>query len=121
MSTFKLFLIGLGFIILLTALSFAFGWVDVAYIKTVGKAKQNAKTEVFYETQAFVDSKNQEAAKLYREYNRGDEDDKKIIMNQVAHQFASVDVDHVFERNSDLRNFVKNCIIGKHTSSSILK
>jgi len=108
----------LAVLIFFTALSFAFGWVDVAYIKTIGKAKQNAETEVFYETQQFVTSKNQEAAKLYREYNRGDNDDKKIIMNQAAHQFADIDVDKII-RDNDVKIFIKNCIKGKPTSSGL--
>jgi hypothetical protein len=110
-------LIFLGVLVFFTALSFAFGWVDVAYIKTIGKAKQNAKTEVFYETQAFVDGKNQEASKLYRQYMKGDEDDKEIIMNQAAHTFASIDVDKVI-RDNDLKVFISNCVKGKPTSSN---
>jgi len=103
-------------VIIIMGLSLAFGWFDVGYTKTVGKAKQNAETEVFYETQAFVDAKNQEAAKLYREYMRGDEDDKEIIMNQASHTFSSVKVDEII-RDDDIKTFINNCIKGVHTKS----
>ena len=105
----------LGFIVIMFGISLATGMMDVAYIRTVGKAKQNAQREVFEDTQSFVKGKRQEATKLWGEYMKGDETDKKIIMSQVRHQFAEVDLENVFEDQPEMKTFVKNCMLGKHT------
>ena len=51
----------LAILIVSIGLGYVFGWNDVFYTKTVGKAKQNAERTVFEETQSYVEGKRQEA------------------------------------------------------------
>ena len=52
-----------GALMILVGLNFFFGWVNVGYTKTVGKAQQNAQRTVFEETQSYVEGKRQEVTK----------------------------------------------------------
>ena len=79
-------------LVLLLAMSYAFGWFGVGYTKTVGKAKQDADRQVFEETQSYVEGKRQEALKLYREWNEcEDMECKKGIESYVRTSFANFD------------------------------
>lgn len=102
---------GIGIFILcaglLIGISFAFGWTDVLYTKTVGKAKQNAQREVFEETQSYVEGKRQEALKFYKEYMKAEtKADKQSIEEMVSLSFANFEEDKLPDR---LRDFVYNC------------
>lgn len=81
-------------VILLVALSFGTGMLDVFYTKTVGKAKQNAEREVFEETNSFTKAKRQEAIKYYKEYDECTSDEeRKAIETVVSMSFADFDED----------------------------
>lgn len=106
MSNLKVTLSILGVILATIILSFALGWTDVFYTKTVGKAKQNAETEVYYETQAFTDGKKREALKLYQEYKKADPEDRPAIKQLVSHSFANFDESKL---SPPLDEFVRSC------------
>jgi len=94
----------IGGIVLLLALSLGLGWFDVFAIKTVDKAKQNAKREVFEQSQSYVEGKRQEALKLYQEYHLcKDEDSKKALKYVISQKFANVD-ESIF--TGELRIFI---------------
>ena len=94
MKIWKWILIVIGIIGLIIALSFGTGMLDVFYTKTVGKAKQNVKREVYEETNSFTKAKRMEAIKLYKEYNACKTDeDKKAIEMVASMSFADFDED----------------------------
>ena len=98
--------IGAGLLVigLIMALSYGFGWFGVGYTKTVGKAQQNAETEVFKQSQSYIDGKNQELSKLQLEYKLAKADDEKAaIKATILHSFAGVDENILSE---DLRAFL---------------
>lgn len=106
MKTFKIIGLIIAVIIVIIALDFGFGYLGVFKTKTVGKAKQNAKTEVYYETQSFVTAKKQEALKFYQEYQNADTDGKKSIKMMVSYSFSDFDENKL---DSPLREFIYNC------------
>ena len=63
MNTLKIVGLSLLCLVVIIALKFAFGWVDVGYTKTVGKAQENARREVFEQSQSYVEGKRQELTK----------------------------------------------------------
>jgi hypothetical protein len=104
MTIFKGILIFLGIIVFTLLLNWGFGWFDVFNTRTVGKAKEDARREVFENTQSYVEGKRQEATKLRLEYMRSsDELEKKAIKSAVALSFANFDEDKL---PTVLRDFV---------------
>ena len=106
----KNWLIGIGITLLviggLVGLSYGFGWIGVHQTKTIFKAKENARREVFEQTQSYVEGKRQEALKLYREYQTADETGKAAIKEMVAHSFAQFDENKL---DGKVKLFVYNC------------
>lgn len=98
-----IFILAIG---LLIGVSYAFGWVGVHQTKTIFKAKENAKREVFEQTQSYVEGKRQEALKFYREYQKADQIGKEAIKEMVAHSFAQFDEDKL---DGKVKTFVYNC------------
>lgn len=110
MNPWKIVLWSVLAITMLIGLSYALGYNDVLYTRTVGKAKQNANREVFEETQSYVEGKRQEAAKLYKEYKLADtQEDKQVIENVVAQSFANFDEENL---SGPIYTFVYRCKYG---------
>lgn len=105
-NIFKGFGILLIVLVLLTGLGQGLGWFSVFSTKTLGKAKQNAETEVFYKTQAFKDAKKQAAIKYYKEYIKSTPDEKKIICDLISQEFSNFDESELDYR---LAKFISNC------------
>lgn len=79
-------------LVIVVGLNFAFGWVDVGYTKTVGKAKENARRTVYEETQSYVEGKVQELTKARLEYMESkDSVEKRAIKMTVVQSFANFD------------------------------
>lgn len=103
----KIFGYSIGALLILVGLSFAFGFLDVAMIKTVGKAKQNAQREVFEKTQSHVFAKRQEALKYYQEYRNAEtEEDRETIRMVVRLAFAETD-DNILQE--PVKSFIMEC------------
>jgi hypothetical protein len=86
-------LIAFAAIVVIICLNFAFGWSDVLYTRTVGKAKQNAQREVFEETQSYVEGKRQFLNKEREEYKREkDPQSKEAIRQSILHEMANFDL-----------------------------
>ena len=107
----KTWIIGIALTILviggLIGLSYAFGWIGVHQTKTIYKAKENAKREVFEQTQSYVEGKRQSALKYYQEYQKADESQKQGLKSIISQDFASFDEDKYL--TGELRNFIHGC------------
>ena len=107
----KTWIIGIALTILVTGgligLSYAFGWIGVHQTKTIYKAKENAKREVFEQTQSYVEGKRQSALKYYQEYQKADESQKQGLKSIISQDFASFDEDKYL--TGELRNFIHGC------------
>ena len=101
-----------GFILLvlvLAGVSYGLGWFNVGYTKTVGKAQQNAETEVFKYSQSYIDGKNQELSKYQFEYNTTKADDEKAaIRATVIHSFAGIDENILSDENRSFLYKMRN-------------
>lgn len=91
----------------LIGLSYAFGWIGVHQTKTIYKAKENARREVFEQTQSYVEGKRQAALKYYKEYSQADSTNKKGLKNIIAQDFANFDEEKYL--TGDLRTFIHDC------------
>ncbi len=105
----KYVLIALGTILLFIGLSFAFGWTDVLFTKTVGKAQQNANREVFEQTQSFVEAKRQELVKYRLEYMQAKTaQDSTAIKTMLLQDFANFDVSKLEPDQREFLDRLKN-------------
>ena len=93
-------------LLLMIGLSFAMGWTDVLYTKTVGKAQENARREVFEQTQSYVEGKRQELTKYRLEYMEAkDEQEKHALKVTILQSFANFDVTKL---PPDLQTFLES-------------
>ena len=98
-------LITLGCIIGLFAIIFLTNEFEIFGIKFWGVRKENAKREVFENTQSYVESKRQELVKLHHEWSMTKEaDEKRIIENSIRHNFANFNADKI--QDPELHNFL---------------
>lgn len=91
----KPFQVVIGFLIAIVSimlLSYAFGWFGVSYTKTVGKAQQNAETEVYKSSQTYIDGKNQRLSTLKLQYVEDTAvDSRRAIRLIIIQEFAGFD------------------------------
>jgi hypothetical protein len=99
-------------LVVLIGLDFGFGYLGVFKTKTVGKTRQNAEREVFEQTQSYVEAKRQEAIKLYAEYNRSSEDEKKTLEFVIRNKFANFN-EQKYINEPELRIWIYNIKLGK--------
>jgi rubrerythrin len=68
--------------------------------------QENVKTQVFENTQSYIDGKNNELSSLYQEYQQAKTDeDKQILKNVVIQKFGDFDTDKI--KTEQLKNFLK--------------
>ena len=91
MKTSSVILLSLLGLLIIIGLGFGLGYTDIFYTKTVGKAKENARREVFEQTQSYVEGKRQELLKLHHEWMQSDEKDKLTIESLIRQSFANFD------------------------------
>ena len=89
MNTFKVVLAVILTLAIIIGAMFGFGYLGVGYTKTVGKAQQDARREVFEATRSYNQGKVQELAKCLREYDAAE--DKSAIRATIIHRFADYD------------------------------
>lgn len=68
---------------------------------------QNVERQVFENTQSYVHGQNQNLAKHFGEYQKGNEDIKKSIKGIIAVQFAQFPLDQV--SSLKLKQFLTEC------------
>ena len=99
MSTGKVIRLILGVILIFIGLSFAFGWVDVFYTKTVGKAKENARHVVMKYSQSYSDGKVEQLADYHQQWvnAKKDPDNRAAIESTIRSRFKGEDLNYVKE------------------------
>lgn len=75
------------------ALYFGLGYLGVFGIKFWGVKNQNARREVFEQSQSFVEAKRQAITKYYDEFIAADPESKAAIQSLVKAEFANFDID----------------------------
>ena len=82
----------LALFVIFAAIDLGTGYFGVFYTKTVGKAQENAKREVFKSTQVYTDGMAQELVKLKGEIeNETDPAAKNALLFTLKHDFANFD------------------------------
>lgn len=71
-----------------------------------GVRKENARREVFEQTQSYVEGKRQELIKLHHEWNKAGADDKIAIEATIRMNFANFDENKIKDF-PELYNFLK--------------
>jgi len=82
----------IALIVLMCALDLGTGWFGVFKTKTVGKAQENAKYQVFKQTQSYNDGMAQQLSKLKSEYDADkDPQDKNALAFKIKQDYANFD------------------------------
>ena len=72
-----------------------------------GVRKENARREVFEQTQSYVEGKRQDLIKYHHEWAVAPEEDKLAIETVIRQQFANFDEDAYLDNQPELRSFLK--------------
>ena len=92
----------------LLALPFACGKYDALYNRTVGtevgKSIADKDREVFKTSKSYIENSIQTLHNYKMQYDLADEEDKKIIANNIRSEFASFNANHI--ENPNLRYFL---------------
>jgi len=84
-------LIVIGSILALFVLIFLANEFEIFGVKFWGVRKENAKREVFEQTQSYVEGKRQDLVRYHHEWVNADEDSKKSIEATIRVSFANFD------------------------------
>ena len=79
---------------------------EIFGVKFWGVRKENARREVFEQTQSYVEGKRQELVKLHHEWMQADEPSKKAIENTIRMSFANFD-ENKLQDTPELYTFLK--------------
>jgi len=99
-------LIVIGLIIGFFLLVFLANEFSIFSTKFWGVRKENARREVFEQTQSYVEGKRQELIKLHHEWNKADADDKLAIEATIRMSFANFDENKI--EQTELYSFLKS-------------
>jgi len=102
----RIALILIGSIIGLFILIFLANEFSIFGTKFWGVRQQNARREVFEQTQSYVEGKRQELIKLHHEWNKANSDDKIAIEATIRMSFANFDESKI--EQPELNSFLKN-------------
>lgn len=96
MKTGKVIGYGLLGVVIIVGLVWGISYLTVGYNKTAGKAleksRRNVDTEVFYESQSFIDGKKRDALARYNEYKElGSDAERREMKNIIKLEFANFD------------------------------
>lgn len=79
-------------ILLIIILYFSLGYLGIFGIKFWGVKRENARREVFEQSQSYVEAKRQSIVKYYDEYRNADSNEKIVIRKIVLQEFANFDL-----------------------------
>lgn len=107
MSNGKITAIVIGCILALFILIFAANEFQIFGTKFWGVRQENARREVFEQTQSYVQGKRQELVKLKHEWENADIDSKKTIEATIRISFANFPEGNL-DQYPDLQYWFKN-------------
>jgi hypothetical protein len=96
----------LGTILLIFVFLFAANEFEIFGTKFWGVRKENARREVFEQTQSYVEAKRQELVKLHHEWEMAKPEDKVSIEFMIRQDFANFD-ENKLSNSPELYNFLK--------------
>lgn len=95
----------IGIILLFILLIFAANEFEIFGTRFWGVRHENARREVFENTQSYVEGKRQDLVKYHHEWMQAkDPNDKKIIENTIRHDFSNFDIEKI--KDPDLYQFL---------------
>lgn len=80
---------------------------EIAGVKLWGVRKENARREVFEESQSYVEGKRQDLIKYHHEWVNASPDDKIAIEFTIREAFSQFNEDKHLADQPDLYNFLK--------------
>lgn len=101
----KIALITIALIIGLFALIFAANEFEIFGTRFWGVRKENARREVFEQTQSYYDGKRQQLAKYRHEWVKADSDNKIAIEATIRNSFTGKDL-KIFDNDPILYKFL---------------
>jgi len=78
--------------------------LKIGYTKYLAVPQENARRDVYEQTQSYAHGKTQELAKYYEEYQDGSMEDKEVIKNLIQLNFTTFDENTI--DNNTLRSFL---------------
>lgn len=89
------------------ALLFIINEFNIFGIKFWGVRAQDARREVFENTQSYVEGKKQDLIKYHHEWMKAGPEDKLSIETTIRQQFSQFDEDKYLSNQSELHSFLK--------------
>ena len=83
---------------------FVVDYSGLMWKRTIGVADANADQQIFIKSQAYIQGKIQDLAKIHHEYINADEVGKKALASLVRHDFADFDASTISD--PDLKGFL---------------
>lgn len=93
----------LGLVTML-ALVFGLNYFGLVNFRFFAPKYENAKREVFENTQSYVEGKRQSLTKHYNEWRKADESEKEAIRTIVLQEFANFDTELFTSKQSEWYN-----------------
>jgi len=81
---------------------------EIAGVKFWGVRKENARREVFEQTQSYVEGKRQDLIKYHHEWVNASVDDKIAIEFTIRESFSQFNEDKYLADQPELLSFLKN-------------
>lgn len=88
----KQFLVVIAVIVGLITLTFIVNETEIFGIRFWGVRRENARREVFEQTQSYVEAKRQTLVSYYDQWRKAPSDEKDAIRNILLQEFANFDV-----------------------------
>lgn len=92
MKIFLKFILGL---VLFTSLIFGLQYLGIMNFKFFAPKYENARREVYENTQSYVEAKRQAITKYYNEWRKGDQADKDALRSIVLQDFANFNLEYL--------------------------
>ena len=81
---------------------------EIAGVKFWGVRKENARREVFEQTQSYVEGKRQDLIKYHHEWVNASDDDKVAIEFTIRQSFSQFNEDKYLVDQPELLSFLKD-------------
>ena len=102
----KAFLITVASFVLLIGMIVFANEFEIFGVKFWGVRKENAKREVFEQTQSYVEGKRQDLAKYHHEWVKSEKDTRESIEATIRIEFSNFDKNKILDES--LRNWLSD-------------